>query len=303
MARVGALRSPGFARPVRLGLFAAAALGALLGIAMLAMHLSSDPLADVHAYYDAGARLNAGLPLYAQGATTNEAGFYRYPPLLAIAFRPLALLSFPLAAAIWEVLVLASLAALVVRLGARRFETWVALGLLALPTAWAVSIGQAQVPLTTLLALGTPASVALAAQLKLFPALVAVWWLGRGDRPALLRFVAWLVALTLVQLVLEPKATLDFVGSAWADQVGEVRNLSPYVLSPVLWAVLVVAGALVALRLAPGRWGWPAAVALSVLASPRLLVYMLMTLLAAARTPGDGPRSAAATAAAAAPVR
>jgi len=257
------------------------------------MHLSSDPLADVHAYYDAGARLNAGLPLYAQTATTNEAAFYRYPPLLAIAFRPLALLSFPLAAAIWEAVVLGSLLALVVRLGVRRFETWIALGLLALPLAWAVSIGQAQVPVTALLAFGTPASVALAAQLKLFPALVAVWWLGRGDRASLLRLVGWIVALTLVQLVLEPRGTLDFVGSAWTDQVGEVRNISPYVVSPVLWAVLVMAGALVVLRLAPGRWGWPAAIALSVLASPRLLVYMLMTLLAAVRTPADGRATAA----------
>ena len=45
-----------------------AGFGLLLGIEMLVLHLTTDPLADVHAYYDAGARLNAGLPLYEQPA-------------------------------------------------------------------------------------------------------------------------------------------------------------------------------------------------------------------------------------------
>ena len=65
-----------------------AAIGLLIGLWALQLHLRMDPLADVRAYYDAGARLNAGLPLYEQAATTNEAAFYRYPPLLAILFRP-----------------------------------------------------------------------------------------------------------------------------------------------------------------------------------------------------------------------
>ena len=67
-----------------------AVVGLLLGIETVVLHLTTDPLADVHAYYDAGARLNAGQPLYDQPATTDEADFYRYPPLLAILFRPLA---------------------------------------------------------------------------------------------------------------------------------------------------------------------------------------------------------------------
>ena len=82
-------------------LVAGGVVGLALGIETVILHLMTDPLADVHAYYDAGARLNAGLPLYDQPATTNEAEFYRYPPLLAILFRPLALLPFEAAAAIW----------------------------------------------------------------------------------------------------------------------------------------------------------------------------------------------------------
>ena len=87
-------------------LVAAAWLGALIGFDTLRVHLQLDPLADVHAYYDAGARLNAGLPLYEQPVGTNDASFYRYPPLLAIAFRPLALLPFETAARIWEALLI-----------------------------------------------------------------------------------------------------------------------------------------------------------------------------------------------------
>ena len=83
----------------------AALIGLAIGANTLVLHLTTDPLADVRAYYDAGARLNAGLPLYEQPAGTNDAEFYRYPPLLAILFRPLALLPYEAAAAVWMWLV------------------------------------------------------------------------------------------------------------------------------------------------------------------------------------------------------
>ena len=89
-------------RGVQAVLVVSAVLGALIGLQTLVLHLTLDPLADVRAYYDAGARLNAGLPLYDQPAGTDDAAFYRYPPLLAVAFRPLALLPFETAALIWE---------------------------------------------------------------------------------------------------------------------------------------------------------------------------------------------------------
>ncbi len=287
--RLVALQSPRVRRAARLGVFALAVVGGLAGIGVLLIHVTGDPLSDVRAYYDAGARLNAGQPLYPPGADPNSAEFYRYPPLLAIAFRPLALLPYAAAAAIWEVVVVASLVGTLWRVGLRRRETWLAVGLLGIPIAWSVAIGQAQVPLTFLTALGAPWAIALAANLKLFPALIALWWIGRRAWRSLGIFAAWVAGLALFQLVLEPQATIDFLGTLTLQQVGDVRNLSPYALSPLLWAVLAVAGALITLRLAPGRWGWAAAVALSVLATPRLLVYMLMTLLAALRDPRRGP--------------
>jgi hypothetical protein len=263
---------------------------------VLVLHLAFDPLSDVRAYYDAGARLNAGLPLYPADADPNAAEFYRYPPLLAIFFRPLALLPYETAALLWEVVVVASLVATIWWLGPRRRSTWIALGILAMPIAWAAAIGQAQVPLTFLTAVAAPWSIALAANLKLFPALVALWWTGRREWRALGLFAAWMAGLAAFQLVLEPQATLDFLATLTLEQVGEVRNLSPYAISPLLWAALVLAGAVLVLRLAPTRWGWPAAAAFSVLVTPRLLMYMFMTLIAGLATDrrraGDIPEHA-----------
>lgn len=274
-------------RRLNLALVAIGFLGLLVGLDWLALGLGHDPLSDVRAYYDAGARLNAGLPLYDQPATTNESAFYRYPPLLAIAFRPLALLPYPAAAAIWEIVVVSSLIGLVriIRPGLRG---WALAGMLALPITWSLVIGQAQVPVTFLLAAGSPLSLALATHLKILPALAAIWWVGRRDWASLGRFVAWSAGLAVLQLVLEPAGSLAFPTVFNLGTVGEVRNWSPYAISPVLWAALVGAGVLVAWRLAPTRWGWAAAVALSVLATPRLLLYQLMTLLAGLREPGSG---------------
>ncbi len=107
---------------------AASLLGLAIGIETLVLHLRLDPLADVHAYYDAGARLNAGLPLHDQPAGTDDAAFYRYPPLLAIIFRPLALLPFETAALIWVAALVAMLIGTIVRMGARDPWTWIVLG-------------------------------------------------------------------------------------------------------------------------------------------------------------------------------
>ena len=105
---------------------------------------------------------------------------------------------------------------------------------------------------------------------------------------------AWFVALGIVQLVLEPAASLAYPSVFNLGQVGEVRNISPYAISPILWAVLVIGGVIAAVRLGPGRWGWAAAVVLSVFASPRLLVYQLMTLVAATRSPDERDRGSLA---------
>jgi hypothetical protein len=277
--------SPASRRQIGLILFAAAVLGALLGLATFWRHLTEDPLGDVRAYYDAAVRLNNGQPLYPSGADTNAAEFYRYPPLLAVMLRPFALLPYATFAVLWEAVVVATFVLTLYRVGVRRTETWLAVGMLGVPIAWAVTIGQAHVPMTWLISLGTPLGIALAAQIKLFPALIALYWLGRREWPALARFVAFSLGLVALQVVLEPRGLVAFLGVTNLQQVGQVRNLSPYESSSALWAVLVVAGAFATLVLARTRWGWAMAVTLSTLASPRLLTYMLMTLITALRPP------------------
>lgn len=272
-------------RNVQLVLAASAVLGALIGLQTLILHLTLDPLADVRAYYDAGARLNAGLPLYDQPAGTDDAAFYRYPPLLAVFFRPLALLPFEIAALIWEALLLVLFAATVYRSGLRNRWTWLVMGWLAAPIAWSLAIGQAQVAVTFLVILGTPFGIALAANLKLLPLLVAVYWVGRRDLRALGKLGLWLVGLAALSLILEPAGTIAFIGFPDLGQVGNVENRSLYALSPLLWLAFVAMLAGLAFRFAPTRAGWALAVTLSVLASPRLLMYQLSTLQATVRGP------------------
>ncbi|HYN69584.1 MAG TPA: glycosyltransferase 87 family protein [Candidatus Eisenbacteria bacterium] len=269
----------------RLALAGLAVIGALAGLGVVWIRLMSDPLGDAQAYYDAANRLNAGLALYPPDADPDGNRIYLYPPLLAIALRPLALLPYPAFALVWEGLVIASFALLLDRLGLNRRTTWLALGILGIPVGWALAIAQAHVPLTLLLALSQPWSIALAANIKIFPALAAVYWLGRRDSRSCIAFLVWLVVLGLMQLAIEPEATRSFFASVGLAQLGHVRNISPFVVSPILWALLLIAGTVVAVRLAPSRWGWFAAVALATLSSPRLLVYMLMGLLAGLRRP------------------
>ena len=276
---------PGTRHALGLALFALAVIGAIAGFLVAWMHIVNDPLADAHAYYEAARRLNLGQPLYPAGADPNGNEIYLYPPLLAIALRPLALLGFPLFAAVWEAVIVLSFVLLLRQLGVRRSNTWLAVGILGIPIGWALTVAQAHVPFTLLLALGQPWSIALAANLKLTPVLIAIWWLGRRNFEAFAAFLVWLVLLVLVQVVLDTSGSFAYFGAVGIEQIGQVRNWSPFQASPVLWAALVVVGALVALGLARTRWGWPAAVALVTFSPPRLLVYMFMGLLAAMREP------------------
>lgn len=276
---------PATQRVFNLVVFAAAVVGALAGVAVAVMHVLGDPLADARAYYDAASRLNAGEPLYPAGIDPNGNRIYLYPPLLAVALRPLALLPFEWFAVAWELVIIGSFVALVRYLGVRRRAVWLALGLLGVPIGWALTVAQAHVPMTLLLALGQPWSIAVAANIKLFPVLIAIWWLGRRDFEAFFAFLMWSALLVLAQLLLEFNGSLAYFRSIGLEQIGEVRNLSPFVQSPEVWVALFIAGALVTLALARTRWGWAAAVTFATLAPPRLLVYMLMGLLAALRQP------------------
>jgi hypothetical protein len=276
-------------------LFVAAIIGAAAGVAVGWMHLVGDPLADAHAYYDAAARLNAGQPLYPAGIDPNSNRIYLYPPLLAILLRPLALLSYEWFALAWELIVVGSFVLLLQHLGVRRRSTWIAVGLLGIPIGWALTVAQAHVPMTLLLAMGQPWSIALAANLKLFPVLIVLWWIGRREWESAVAFAVWMVLLVAAQAVLEQGGSIAFFRSVGLGQVGDpgLHNISPFTLSPVAWFVLLFVGCAAILATARTRWGWPVAVTVATLAPPRLLVYMLTGLLAGVRQPrkaGDPDR-------------
>ena len=84
-----------------------------------------------------------------------------------------------------------------------------------------------------------------------------------------------------------------FTGFPWAapglavDGMGPVAQAAALIGMTGLTFMVVLWSSLPALFIgpAPTRWGWAAAVTLSVLATPRLLLYQLMTLLAGVREP------------------
>ena len=264
---------------------AVAVIWALGGIRMFLFHISYDPFADIHIYYDAAARLNAGQPLYPPGARI-------YPPLFSILFRPLALMPFEVAAAIWESVLVAALGLTLWRIGIRRPATWWAVLVLSIGIAWTLAIGQVEAIITLLLTVGSPFAVALAGNIKIFPLAVGIYWLARRDWQHLGRLIGWTAGLIVLQLVLDPTDTLAFPGTLGpgqvASEVTSVGNLSPFVISPILWAVVVVIELAIAFRLGRTRWGWAAAVGLAVLAPPRVFSYNLMTLLACLGGPDMG---------------
>lgn len=270
----------------RLIFFAVAVIGGLAGIGEIWIHLMNDPIADARAYFDAATRLNHGQPLYPAGIDPSSNLVYLYPPLLAIVLRPLALLPYGVFALVWEAIVLISFALLVAQLGGGR-RVWLAIGILGIPFGWALSVGQGHIPMTLLLAIGQPWSIALATNIKIFPALIALWWIGKRDWESFFAFVLYLGIIGLVEFLLEPAGTLAFLqGGVSLAQLGDVRNISPFAwASPIAWSALVLVGVLVTVALARTKWGWAAAVTFATLASPRLLVYMLTGLLAAIRQP------------------
>src|SRR6185436_5508270 len=202
-------------------LFVLAVIGAAAGVAVAWMHVVGDPLADAHAYYEAAVRLNQGQPLYPANLNPNENHIYLYPPLLAQLLRPLALLSYEWFALGWELIVAATFIWLLQHLGVRKRSTWIAIGLLGVPIGWALTIAQAHIPMTLLMAMGQPWSIALAANLKLFPALIALYWLGRRDWESFLAFLVWSALPIALQIVIDANTSLAFVKSIGFDQTGD----------------------------------------------------------------------------------
>ena len=177
--------------------------------------------------------------------------------------------------------------ATLVRLGLRNRWTWIVTGWLAAPIAWSLAIGQAQVAVTFLVALGSPWAIALAANLKILPVIVAVYWIGRRDWRAVGVLVGWLIGLALLQFVLEPAGTIAFSASRTSARSATSRTARSTRSRRSCGASSSSGSWRSRCASRRGRAGWALAVSASVLVSPRLLMYQLSTLQAAVRSPDD----------------
>src|SRR6185295_12377198 len=107
------------------------------------------------------------------------------------------------------------------------------------------------------LVVGSPMAFAIAAHLTVFPALVALYWIGRGEVGYVVGFFGWLVGLSIVQAFFDPVSWNAYWNSLTLNPLGAAQNISPFAQSPTGWVVLVAFGIFIALAFARTKYGWP----------------------------------------------
>ena len=278
----------------------------LLYVAVMGGHI----LGDATVYLAAGERLNAGHPLYAISSGDRpvmlQPPFWTVPlvspPLIAVAWRPLALLPDDLGVIVWWAACLTSI------LGAcawllRIRPTIASIGMLVLGIPIAMEIGEGNV--NGLILGGTvvlwlfrdrPWSgiiLGLLIGLKGWPILLAIWYVGQGH---------WRT-LTIVGLTVVACLATSVVGAGLANNlayfdVAREVHLSAFSPSwllglPWLWVASAVVGSIlvVALRARPAA-SFAIAVATMVFGSPVINPNTYALLLACLASRADVPPSA-----------
>ena len=240
-------------------------------------------LSDMNAYWEAGLRLRMGEPLFPPVSDVHASEVYRYSPWFAWLWAPVTVLPRELVNLAWSVILVAASVVAVAPLARR--GAWVAVALF-LPILIGISaIGNAHALLIAALVLGLerrsgPLWIGVAASVKLFPIILVLTYLGRGEW--------WRAGATvaITAVLLSPYLLYD---------------LSNYVTSPggggLLWDVPIAYAAAVSvafgasLYLAHTRWGWLASSAAVVIAIPRSFLYdvsWVMVGTAAAPVREDG---------------
>ncbi|MCW1957467.1 MAG: glycosyltransferase 87 family protein [Mycobacterium sp.] len=264
-------------------------------------------LIDTDVYRMGGQAWLTGQPLYADGAMFHtQAGLdlpFTYPPLSAIVFAPLAMVSLPVASVAITVttLVLLVVSTWIVltrlEVGDSAQRWWLAAGLVALGVWWLepiganFSFGQINVILMTLVIADCVPSrtpwprgllLGLAIALKLTPAVFLLYFVLRRDLRAVLTALASFVAATLLAFALAPRDSWQY----WTATVHNTGRIGDATYQTNQNA----AGALARLGLGHGTHFlvWTAA-CLAVLA---LTVWAVRRILAAGRE--GGPESALA---------
>lgn len=275
--RIGSRRLP----PI--GLVVAAAIGAVL----LAVVATAEwtQLNDEYAYWQAGARLWAGEPLYDPTAAPNTPYAYWYPPPLAQVLAPLtAVLSADAFAIVWTALLLTCLW----WLGGR--NVLVALALVAfLPVAVELRVRNVHLLIAVLAVLALRRSWAFwipATALKITPVLGVAYLAAAGRWREALKVAVFGGLVLLVSVALGPAAWRDFleVVGARAGTDGGSWLPIPFALRFAAGAGLaIVAGRMAASALARGvsaRSGEALLIVALVVANPTLWATALSMLVA-----------------------
>lgn len=226
-------------------------------------------------YLAAAERLNAGHPLYALSAGDRPVELHPpywsvpllSPPFIAVLWRPLAPLG-DAAMVIWWIGGIAVTAIYVVWLLRRLDNPWSIIALVALspPIAYGALSGNAIAYLLPMLALRHPGSVAVAAGVRLTPALLA-------PSSGLRATIGYGLVVALV----------SFVGAGLQNHLDWLHAVTTSAPTPLSISALTgappVAVALVALAIALLGWRW--AVVAMTLASPTTYLYTfgLLSLL------------------------
>jgi hypothetical protein len=301
---LGRIFSPvavGTRRLPSIGLVVLAALGAVL-LAVIATAEWSH-LNDEYAYWQAGARLWAGQPLYDASAAPNTPYAYWYPPPLAQLLAPLtSFFSADAFAVGWTALLLGCLW----WLGGR--NVLVALALIAfLPVAVELRVRNVHLVIAVLAVLGLRRSWAFwipAAAIKITPALGVAYLAAAGRWRDAVKAAALGVAVLVVSVVLAPVAWrefLDVVGARAGTDGGSLVPIPFALRLAVGVALTVVAGRLAARALARGnsaRSGEALLIVALVVANPTLWATafsMLVAIWPLWRQPALGPASGGTT--------
>lgn len=252
------------------------ALAVVIGIGLFNLYQAAAnwTLSDASAYWHAALRLRDGAPLYPLLTDVDASEVYRYAPWFAWLTVPATWLPAQVAGAVWSALLLAASGLAIVPLV--RARAWLLVAFFAPILVGISAVGNVQPILIAALVWGVerrsgPVWIGVAASLKIFPILFAVVYLGRGEWAR-----AMLAAVVAVALW-APALAYDLRG--YATEPGEAASLFGV---PALWAVVVVAGAILTVRLARTRFGWLAAAVDVVVSLPRLFVYDVTFLMVGA---------------------
>ena len=288
----------------RLGMAAIVAVVATyLGYALVTARNSFG--CDFSAYYTAAHRWLAGQPIYDLTVTaTGTCGTYQYPPPFVLVAAPLSPFPFTAATWLWAGFLSACWIAAIALMPVRPAVRWAILLLTGIswPLVFGVRIGQVAPILLLLFVLAWRAldrpqvvggAVALGTLVKLQPAIVALWLLGRGAWQSLTVMTGVIAAVAAAAavvgladwpgMVTVLRAMSDAGGAEGNVAIGAVvrqAGLDPAVAGTIQLAsaVIIIALTVLGARLLPAAPGFLVAVVASQVVAPIVWTHYALIL-------------------------